>query len=172
MIGVKFTTARGVAERAVNLVMKKLGRAAGACRTEAEPLPGGGIADVEAAALESMHRARVPLDQDVVRVLARVYGTRVADVIGTAGERPELAARLAPGLPLVKAEVVHAVREEMAATLADVVLRRTALAHTGDPGPEVARACAEVMALELGWDAARMAREREALRHAFALPRG
>jgi glycerol-3-phosphate dehydrogenase len=52
-----------------------------------------------------------------------------------------LAERVAVGCPVIKAEIAHAVRAEMAMTLADAVLRRTALAHLGDPGEEVAAGC-------------------------------
>lgn len=170
VVGVKYTTARGVAERAVDRVMKKLGRPVGGCRTQAQPLPGAGMADVEALAVEAMRRAHLQLDEDIVGALARVYGTRCPDVLALAIDRPDLAERVGVGCPVIKAEIVHAVREEMAVALSDAVLRRTALAHTGDPGDEVAAACAGVMARELGWTTDRIARERDALRAAFRLP--
>jgi glycerol-3-phosphate dehydrogenase len=47
--------------------------------------------------------------------------------------------------------VIHAVREEMAAKLADCVFRRTDLGTAGDPGTSALRTCAELMAGELGW---------------------
>ena len=65
------------------------------------------------------------------------------------------------------AEVVHAVREEMAVTLADVALRRTGLAASGWPGDAVVAAAARLVAREAGWDATRTAREVEALRQAL-----
>jgi glycerol-3-phosphate dehydrogenase len=99
-----------------------------------------------------------------------VYGTRCAGVIALAVERPALAERLAPGCPVIKAEIVHAAREEMAVSLADAVLRRTALAHTAAPGREIVGAAATLMAAELGWTAARVEAEHAALRAALAVP--
>lgn len=43
--GVKYTTARGVAERAVDLVVKRLGLPASPCRTAVTPLPGARALD-------------------------------------------------------------------------------------------------------------------------------
>jgi glycerol-3-phosphate dehydrogenase len=60
---------------------------------------------------------------------------------------------------VLKAEVVHAVREEMACRLKDVVMRRTDLGSLGHPGEEALRACAGLMAAELGWDEARKREE-------------
>ncbi len=170
VVGVKYTTARSVAARAVDRVEKMLGRPRTACRTETQALPGAGIADVEALAIENARRARLDLDEDVLRALTRVYGTRCPGVIAVAGERRELAERLTPGCAVLKAEIVHAVREEMAVSLADAVLRRTALAHTAAPGPDVVDAAAALMAGELGWTAERVESERAALHAALTVP--
>ncbi len=57
------------------------------------------------------------------------------------------------------AQVIRAVRREMACTLADVALRRTPLAMLGLPCEPALRRCADIVGDLLGWDAAR--RERE-----------
>ena len=54
---------------------------------------------------------------------------------------------------------MYAVRNEMAQKLADVVLRRTELGMLGHPGPDALRACAEIVAHELGWDSTTVDRE-------------
>ena len=48
------------------------------------------------------------------------------------------------------AEVVHAVRDEMALKLTDVVLRRTQLGTEEHPGESALKECADLMGLELG----------------------
>jgi glycerol-3-phosphate dehydrogenase len=112
--GVKYTTARSVAERAVDLVLRRLGRPPVACRTASSPLP-------KARALKGSLRKR----------------TR------------------------------DAVRQEMALTLADAVLRRLDLGTAGPlAGKDLAVVCG-VMATELGWDEERQRREREALGRAW-----
>ncbi|MCB0109669.1 MAG: hypothetical protein KDE53_27295, partial [Caldilineaceae bacterium] len=60
---------------------------------------------------------------------------------------------------VIAAEVRHAVREEMALTLADVLLRRTELGAAGWPGAACVHHCATVMADELGWSPTRMQQE-------------
>ena len=51
--------------------------------------------------------------------------------------RPELAARLDPALPFCRAEVVHAVEQEMACTLHDVLRRRIPLLLLASPSADV-----------------------------------
>ena len=55
----------------------------------------------------------------------------------------------------VGAEAIHAIRNEMACTLADIVIRRTELGAMGHPGREMVIAFARIAAEELGWDSAR-----------------
>jgi len=170
VIAVKYTTARGVAKRAVDLVFRKLGRTRVTCRTQQVPLPGAGIADVEAIAIEAARAGRAELDADVLANLTRLYGARCPGVIRLALDRPDLAARLAPGCPVLKAEIVHAVREEMASSLTDVVLRRTALGHLAHPGSDIAAVCARLMAEELGWSDEEVSRQLADLEAAFLVP--
>ena len=59
---------------------------------------------------------------------------------------------LVAGRPQVGAEVIHAIREEMACTLADIVIRRTQIGSAGHPGAAIVEAAAAVAAEELGWD--------------------
>jgi glycerol-3-phosphate dehydrogenase len=66
---------------------------------------------------------------------------------------------LVPGRPNVGAEVIHAIRDEMACTLADIVIRRTELGAMGHPGEELVRAAAAIAAEELNWDGDRRNRE-------------
>ena len=63
--------------------------------------------------------------------------------------------------------MVHAVREESAVHLADVVLRRTDIGTLGHPGRAALEECAAIMARERGWDAVRTALEIEATERCF-----
>jgi len=67
----------------------------------------------------------------------------------------DLEEKLHPALPYLEAEVVWAVREEMARTVEDVLSRRTrALLLNARAAMAVAPRVAELMARELGRDAA------------------
>lgn len=84
-----------------------------------------------------------------------VYGADAAAIQKLMTAEPGLAERLHPALPYRAAEVVWAVRSEMARTLADVLARRTrALFLNARAAVEMAPRVADLMARELGRDAA------------------
>lgn len=121
LVGVKYTTARAVAERAVDLALRKLAREPIRCRTAEEPLPGANLADQAAAPLA------------------------------------------------LSAQVLQAIRGEMAHTLVDVVVRRTGLGAAAHPDAETVLECARTMQQELGWSEERVKREIEDLRKFYEI---
>jgi glycerol-3-phosphate dehydrogenase len=60
----------------------------------------------------------------------------------------------------------------MAVTLADAVVRRTGAGAGGHPGQEAARNAAAIMAAELGWSAAQVDRELQALDSFYGVRHG
>ena len=159
VIGVKFTTARGVAERAVTAAARVLGKRVPRSRTAITVLPGAGIADHEALAIETARDLGLDLPLKTTRHLVTLYAEAGADIVRLIAERPEVAAPAAPGCETLAAEVVHVIRHEMAIRLSDIVIRRTALGSGGHPGSDAIRGCARVAAAELGWDAAEVERQ-------------
>ena len=100
------------------------------------------------------------LPGDVVRHLADRYGSDARTVISLAESDPDLAAPLVPGLPYLRAEAVFGVRYEMARTVDDVLSRRTRARLLGrDDSAACARSVAELIAPDLGWDAAEIDRQ-------------
>jgi glycerol-3-phosphate dehydrogenase len=170
-VAVKYTTSRRVAEDAVDLIVSKVGGRVEPCRTALSALPGAEVADFEAILRQSVAHAGIAVGDGSRDRLIATYGSRLDRVIALAAGRAEWLAPLTPETPAIGAEISHAVREEMACTLADVVLRRTALGSAGYPGDAIVAACAGVMAEELGWDRARIAREIEEVKR-FYLPVG
>jgi glycerol-3-phosphate dehydrogenase len=82
-----------------------------------------------------------------------VYGSDAIEIRKLIENNPRLADRLHPQLPYLKAEVVWAVRQEMARTIEDVLARRTrALFLNARAAIEMAPAVADLMAQELRWD--------------------
>jgi glycerol-3-phosphate dehydrogenase len=94
----------------------------------------------------------------VLRSWAHNYGSAYVEVKRYTEESPELAETLGHS-KVAKAEVVHAVRQEMAQKLSDVVFRRTDLGTGGHPGEDALAACAQLMARELEWDQRRLGQE-------------
>jgi glycerol-3-phosphate dehydrogenase len=86
----------------------------------------------------------------VVRQLCHNYGSAYPRVLELVETDPALGRTVGESNVLL-AEVVHAVRDEMALKLSDVVLRRTDLGAGADPGDEALAVCAERMGSELGW---------------------
>ena len=166
--GAKYTTARAVAERVTDTVAAKLGTAQVPCRTAVTPLPGA-IEDVALAIANARRDFDATLPRDSIPHLLTAYGSRFREVIETAAAHPEWRLRLSDPSPVIAAQVAWAVRNEMALTLRDGVLRRTPLGALGHPGDAAAERAASIMAAELGWSAERKRQELEALR-AFYSP--
>jgi glycerol-3-phosphate dehydrogenase len=80
-----------------------------------------------------------------------VYGSDIEAIRAIAAKDAKLSELLHPALPYIGAEVVWAVREEMARTLDDVLSRRLrALFLNAKAASEMAPAVARIMAGELG----------------------
>ncbi|MGC1479181.1 MAG: glycerol-3-phosphate dehydrogenase/oxidase [Chthoniobacterales bacterium] len=91
-----------------------------------------------------------------------VYGAEAEAVRALADEDPDLAERLHPNLPYLKAEVVWAARHEMARTVEDVLARRTRALLLGarasvEAAPEVARLMARELGCDEAWQTAQIA---------------
>lgn len=161
IFSVRYTTARHTAHDAVAQVCRLLGTT---LADDAAPARMSSAAFITVADLVSAARRRdVPATTaDQRERLARAYGSHWTEVAAIIDQSPDLAASLSPTCATTRAEVAHAVREECAASLSDVLLRRTGAGAAGHPGREAVEAAAAVLAAELGWDAARMARETTA----------
>jgi glycerol-3-phosphate dehydrogenase len=159
--GVKYTTARAVAQRVTDQLFAKLRRQPVPCRTSSVSLPGGGLRDVSAAVAEARRLHDSGLPSDTIPHLIASYGSRYDQVLSLARERQEWRSRLSDGSPVIGAEIVWAVRHEMAVTLADAVIRRTPLGAMGLPGPDALARAATVVGTELGWSAERQRQEVE-----------
>lgn len=150
-LGGKWTTARAVAEQVVDrLVAKSASDNLRPCQTQDTALPGGGFGGW-AAFLDAQSALHPSFDRAVVEHLARNYGSRMDAVIALATADPELAEPIASGRLERRAEIVFAVRSEMARSLADVIFRRTGIGTLGDPGPAALQTVAEMVSEELGW---------------------
>jgi len=151
--GGKLTTYREMAEDTVDAVVSILGLRPWRhrCRTRRLALHG---------ARGSRRWQRVvtaPIEQDR---LERRYGTDTDRIVTLVDHDRSLGEPLVPGLGYLRAEAVHAVTDEMALTLTDVLVRRTQ-AHYQDrlASAQAAPQVAALMAPLLGWDAAETDRQ-------------
>lgn len=169
LIGVKYTTARAAAERAVNVVVKRLGRRVPPSRTAVTTLPGAGIADHEALAIEAARALREEVPVPLIRHLIRLYADAAPAIIRLMHQRADLRAPLDPQVDTIGAEVLHVIRSEMALRLADILVRRTGLGSAGPPPHGAVEKAARIAAEELGWDERRVAEEIAALESVYAV---
>jgi glycerol-3-phosphate dehydrogenase len=94
-----------------------------------------------------------------------VYGTDAYEIRKLIEADTRLSEPLHPALPYVKAEVIWAVRHEMARTVEDMLARRTrALFLNARAALEMAPAVADLMASELGWDESTRTKQLAAFR--------
>ena len=170
VVGVKYTTARALAERVTRAVAGRLGKRVPASRTAMTMLPGAGIADHEALAIETARALRYDVPLPTIRHLIGLYAEAAADIVRLMHEREDLRAPVAPGVKTVGAEIVHVIRREMAVRLTDIVVRRTGLGSAAAPPREAIAECARIAAAELGWNQSQVAEEIAGVERVYALP--
>ena len=151
VLGVRYTTARDTAQRAVDTVFGVLGKTPPPCRTASTPLVGGDTSDTRTLQQTAVAEASPNVTEPTAVRLTRSYGTRYRQVLDQLKSDPDDARQLGATCEVTSGEVRHAVRHEMAVTLADAVLRRTETASGGHPGRDALRTAAAVMAEELDW---------------------
>jgi glycerol-3-phosphate dehydrogenase len=136
IVGGKWTTYRKMAEDTINNVIQLGGLETKSCVTERLQLHGW----------RSPHAPELPAH-------LAMYGSDSQKVEESAAGLEDADALLHPALPYKPANVVWAVREELAATVEDVLARRTrALLLNARASIEAAPKVAQIMAKELGKD--------------------
>ena len=158
VFGVKFTEARHVAEKTVDLVARKLRKPVRGCATSVTPVHGGQIGQLESFLSREIARSPKGLHPESITSLVYRYGSAYLDVLKYMDDD----AAVDEPLRVLKAEVIHGVREEMALTLADVARRRASADLAPGLGDAGMLHCSRFTADEMGWSLARAQRELEA----------
>jgi glycerol-3-phosphate dehydrogenase len=160
IIGGKLTAWRAMAERAVDLAVKRL--AAGEPTTQARP-PRSRTAEIKLAnsallpgettleAARIAHEFAVPVE--TVEHLMQSHGGNYAAVLELTRRDEALKRPLIKGLPHIEAEVIYAMRHEMAVTVEDVLSRRTRISLLArDGGASCTARVAQLLAEEIHVD--------------------
>ncbi|HWU56582.1 MAG TPA: glycerol-3-phosphate dehydrogenase/oxidase [Rhizomicrobium sp.] len=152
-LGGKWTTSRHLAERITDALVARLGKKTARCATATTALPGGRF-----DRFEDMVKGYLKTWPGIssLRNMAHMLGARLPQALK--------GARLADLVPLgqsgdTPAQITFAMTEEMAHTLEDMVMRRTAIGQFGRPAPEIVERVAEQMAARLGWSEEQKTRE-------------
>ncbi|HTC82774.1 MAG TPA: glycerol-3-phosphate dehydrogenase C-terminal domain-containing protein, partial [Rhizomicrobium sp.] len=156
-LGGKWTTSRALAEKITDTLVARLGKKAPRCATAKIALPGGRF-----DRFEDMVKGFVKTWPGIpsLRNMAHMLGARLPQALKNA--------RLTDLAPLgqsgdTPAQIAFAMAEEMALTLEDMVMRRTAIGQFGPPTTNVLEQVADRMATQLGWSEERKARELASL---------
>lgn len=147
IIGGKLTTYRNLAEQTIDKLARLQHLKLPGCRTRETGLPGAWGID---RAREALVALNLLSEQGVQRMLD-VYGGRAASIAGLCRSDEALARTLDRAGRVLAAEVVFALREEFARTLADVVFRRTMVGFDVDQGRGMYEDIAALAAAETGW---------------------
>ena len=104
-----------------------------------------------------------------IEYLTKSYGTEIDEIFSIIRENESYKEKLnRDGENL--AQVQFAIRNEMAVTLSDIMLRRTGLALLGHPGKETMESVAKLAAKELNWDDVRLANEIDKMEKILQIP--
>jgi len=157
MIGGKWTTFRAFAEQATNDVLQELGKSR-SCQTLNMPIGGGSNFPTDSGEWISDTCAKFDITPERAQHLLDHYGANAHRVL-TACDEKGPKKPLAPNCPYTISEIAYLVRSERMVHLPDLVLRRTALAITGQVSAKLITDVADIAAKELGWKPARKKRE-------------
>ena len=164
LAGVKYTTARDEAKRTVNVAARKLKKKISSSHSHKTPLVGGDMGPFETFLQNTINNSGSDLSPESIRRLIVLYGSQVEKVMKLS-EQYAPKEMVLPGTgSVLRAEILHAVREEMAVKLKDVIFRRTDLGTVACPADKTLEAAASVMGDELGWSSRDKQREIESVK--------
>ncbi len=140
------------------------------------PLPGAvGWPDHDdhaKVAVEVAEAGQGKVEPHVARHLTDTYGMKAFDIARLCAVNPELLEPLIPGRPEILAQVDWAVTEELAASVTDIMIRRTQLFYRDlDQGLGAVDKIANRMAQVIGWTEEEKRRSIADYRHEVALSR-
>jgi len=147
--GVKYTTAPEVAKKVRNLIIRRKNLSIQKQAVDRQSTYTGDIPSED----NFCNNIIEPNGEfDIVQHLKSKYGRYYSKILqGDQGSK-KLTSLISRHPPLTEAEVIHAIRGEMALKLSDIVFRRTELGTAECPSLQILQRVAEVAAKELGWD--------------------
>ena len=158
LIGVRATVARQDAQKTIDMILKRLNKKVSVSKTGTTAIHGGHIENFNELYRQADSRCRQKFGFGVKRSLLHNYGSKYEEVLKYTAEDSSLGQEI-ESTGVMQAEVIHAVREEMAVKLQDVVFRRTELGTGENPGCRAIEGSAELMAGELKWNRQKTADE-------------
>jgi len=155
ILGGKWTTHRLMAEDTIDAVQREMGTPLTPCATRQYPLAGAsGYHKDFSKDIEKEYS----LPADVARHLAGKFGSSALNILELLAQNPSWTARITAGLPVIQAEIVYCIRNEMAETIEDLLARRTGAQLYGWKfALQATPVVAALLAAEKNWNAKRTA---------------
>jgi len=166
--GGKYTTARNLAQNVMKTVSRKLNKRLCKCVTGKQRLAGCEIHDMPRF-LDGIKKENRDFHETTIESLGKYYGTEYGKVVDLARQDKELAETVNDDGEIL-AQVVYAIRDEMARTLKDIFFRRTSMGTLGDPGQDLINRVADIAARELDWEEFRKLKEISEVAQAVSIP--
>ncbi len=166
--GGKFTTSRMLAEKAINKALRILKYPKRKSISESTQLYGCEIKNISDFIFEKKKKYS-EYNPDNIEYLAKSYGTEIDSIMTIAANNKELKQILNKDGELL-AQVQFAIRNEMAITLTDIIMRRTGVGLLGNPGMDTIVKIAEYAAKELNWNKAKMKAEIQKINNRLTIP--
>ncbi|WP_434362307.1 glycerol-3-phosphate dehydrogenase/oxidase [Parasalinivibrio latis] len=153
LAGGKLSTCRLMAEETIDYVEKHAMLPKTSPLSHITPISGG-----ETIPAEQLNSPGSFSEEDHARIF-RVFGSNATVISGMAPSSTE-ASRIAPSVPLTKAELRYILRNEFVTHLADLLIRRTNIFYSlQDGGLSEIKAIGELVAKELGWSSQELQNE-------------
>ncbi|MDD4072951.1 MAG: FAD-dependent oxidoreductase [Desulfobacterales bacterium] len=149
LLGVRATTARGMAQKTVDMIFEKLGKSFVASETQSTPIHGGHMHSFQKLLDDAMGKRPAGATPEIMTALVHNHGCDYPNVLKYVNKNSQWGYG-AGETTVLQAEIIHGIREEMAQKLSDIVFRRTDIGTGENPGAAV-ECCAELMADEMGW---------------------
>lgn len=150
--GVKYTTARDVAIKALKAASRYLTIKPKPSMTHIMPIYGGDIPNIKEFRNDCIFRYEPKFSQSVIRRLMNNYGTHIHNILSYIDSSEKMAYPVPGAENVLQAELAFVLDHEMVHTLADLIFRRTDLGSFAMPAEETIEFCADFTANRLGWD--------------------
>ncbi|GBD90397.1 aerobic glycerol-3-phosphate dehydrogenase [bacterium BMS3Abin04] len=152
---VKFTTAPSIAEDAVQMVLQKSGKK---------------IKKTFVTSYNSnKKKEEIDLPYDVQKHLREIYGRNKYKIVSMINNNKQLAELVSNSPAVTIAEILYCIREEMAISLSDIILRRTGLGNLNIPSINTIIKIAKIMQNELKWDNSKLDYEIEKVKKIYSV---
>ena len=166
--GGKFTTSRMLAEKAIDKALKILKFPKKKSISESEYLSNCNIANFKDF-VKQKEKENPEFTHNQIEYLAKCYGTEIDKLFLILKEDRDYQKVINKDGEIL-AQVLYAVRNEMAITLEDILIRRTGIAQLGHPGKEILNKIAKLVAKELNWNDEKLALEISEIEKTLKIP--